>query len=70
MIKFYCDHCGEEIKDYNERGEFEIHEKSFQFIKHQKQDGIRVQKYIFCGYCARSIKKYFQEAKKDAPAAK
>lgn len=63
MIIFKCDSCGEEIKDTTEIGNFKIQEKSFGFVKHQKQDQLRVSEYIFCVDCARKIRKYFQEEK-------
>ena len=61
MIKFYCDACSEEIKDPNQIGNFKITENSFSFVKHQKEEQIRVRKYILCVDCARQTQKFFQE---------
>ncbi len=65
MIKIFCDVCGKEIIDRNEIGNFKIQEKNFAFIKHQKQDQMRVQEFIFCVDCARKIREYFSNLKKD-----
>ena len=65
MIKLFCDSCGREIFDQNEMGNFKIQEKVISFLKHQKQDQLRTQEYIFCIDCARSIRGYFQENKKE-----
>jgi len=65
MIKIFCDACGQEIKDSNEIGNFKIQEKSFAFIKHQKQDQMRVQEYIFCLECARKIRDFFSKIKEE-----
>ena len=63
MVKFYCDACGEEIKDPNQIGNFKITENSFAFIKHQKEEQTRMQEFIFCIDCARKIREYFQKLK-------
>jgi len=65
MIKFYCDKCGEEIKDTTEVGNFKIQERTFAFIKHQKADQIKATEYIFCVDCARKIRSFFQEPIKE-----
>lgn len=63
MIKFFCDGCQKEIANPQEVGNFKIQEKTFAFIKHQKQDQIQGQEYLFCIDCARKIRENFKELK-------
>jgi hypothetical protein len=65
MVKLFCDSCGQEIKDSTENGSFKIQEKTFAFIKHQKQDQVRVSEYIFCVDCARKIRDFFSKIKEE-----
>ena len=65
MIRVFCDSCKKEIIDRTENGSFKIQEKTFGFIKHQKEDQIRVSEYIFCIDCTRKIRDYFQKEVKN-----
>lgn len=65
MIKSFCDLCEEEIKDVQLISEFRMREKAFEFIKHQKTDGIRERYYIFCPGCAVKMNQKREEMKKE-----
>jgi hypothetical protein len=65
MIRIFCDACREEIKDNTENGSFKIQEKTFAFIKHQKQDQVRVSEYIFCIDCSKKIRDFFSTIKEE-----
>jgi len=65
MVKVFCDSCGKEIIDNTENGSFRIQEKTLNFIRHQKQDQLRIQEFVFCIDCARKIREYFSNLKKD-----
>lgn len=64
MIKYLCDVCQKEITDLNEIGNFKIQERSLNFLKHQRQDQLRVKEYIFCIECARRVQENFKELRK------
>ena len=64
-IKYFCDLCGEEIKDLNELGNFKIQERTLSFLKHQRQDQLKVTERIFCIDCARKIVEGFTKIKKE-----
>lgn len=59
MVKYYCDVCLKEIANRDEVGGFRITEKTISFFKHQKQDQLRVQEFLFCIDCAKKIRDYF-----------
>lgn len=59
MIIYKCDLCGEEIKDLTEIGNFKIQERTLSFLKHQRQDQLKIREWIFCISCARKIVESF-----------
>jgi uncharacterized protein with PIN domain len=65
MLKYYCDICKKEIEDVQFMGELHIKERFISFIKHQKEDNIRVLGFIFCQDCSEKIKKHVMEQQKD-----
>lgn len=70
MIIYKCDGCQKEITDLNEMGNFKIQEKVLTFLKHQKQDQMRGQEFIFCIDCARKIRDNFSKLKSNGTDTK
>jgi len=64
MILYKCDICLKEITDLNEIGNFKISEKAIDWLKHQKQQGIKVREYLFCVECARKIAEHIMALRK------
>ncbi len=64
MIIYKCDICEKQIIDLNELGSFKIQERSLDFLKHQKQEGVKVREFIFCVECARKIMEYITALRK------
>lgn len=61
MIKYFCDICKNEIQDVNYHGEFKVTTKVFAFVKHQKEDQVRTQVYLFCPDCAERVQNYLKD---------
>ena len=64
MIIYKCDICSKEITDLNELGNFKIQEKVVDWLKHQKQQGVKVREYILCIECARKITEHIVALRK------
>lgn len=64
MITYTCDICKKEIEDIAYHGEFSIKTKVFTFVKHQKEDQIRAQVFLFCPGCADKVKDYVRDLQK------
>lgn len=46
-----------------EVGNFKIQERTLNFLKHQRQDQLKVREYLFCIDCARKVWEHFQDLK-------
>jgi hypothetical protein len=63
MIKYYCDICQKQIEDLNYQGRFQIKQKHIAFLKHNKEDQVRVLGYLLCVSCAEKILSKINELK-------
>ena len=52
MIIYKCDVCGKQIEDINYGGQIQIKQKHIAFLKHNKDQQVRVLGFILCVSCA------------------
>jgi len=61
MIKYICDICKKELDNLEERAIFQMVERNYIFLKHQKQDTIKKTEWLFCIKCGRDMFEKMQE---------